>query len=231
MLDKKKHETILKSILKDIYKDTLLSQYLVFKGGTACYLFYNLPRFSVDLDFSMRKEIDMDTRKKILDRLCVIAEGYGKVEECRDKRYTLFVLLRHTKGQHYVKLEVSKVSTADAYDFVDYFGLSIPVLKKEKMFAEKLTALTSRKSVATRDLFDIHFFFKEFWPLDEAYLKRLTDKSASDYLNYCADFIKEKIQPETILMGLGQLIDEKQRIWVKENLAEDTIFQIRNYLD
>ena len=40
-------------ILKDIYTDASISSLLGFKGGTCVYLFYNLPRFSVDLDFDL----------------------------------------------------------------------------------------------------------------------------------------------------------------------------------
>jgi predicted nucleotidyltransferase component of viral defense system len=47
------HKTILFQILKDIYKETRISPYLGFKGGTAASLFYGLDRFSVDLDFDL----------------------------------------------------------------------------------------------------------------------------------------------------------------------------------
>jgi len=40
-------------VLKDIYTDADLAAYLGFKGGTALMLFYELPRFSVDLDFNL----------------------------------------------------------------------------------------------------------------------------------------------------------------------------------
>ena len=40
-------------ILKDIYTDISIGPLLGFKGGTCAYFFYNLPRFSVDLDFDL----------------------------------------------------------------------------------------------------------------------------------------------------------------------------------
>ena len=60
MLDIQKHKFILVSILKDIYSDVSLGSIFGFKGGTAFYLFYNLPRFSVDLDFNL-----LDIKKSI----------------------------------------------------------------------------------------------------------------------------------------------------------------------
>ena len=42
-------------ILRDIYSDLELANYLGFKGGTALMFFHGLPRFSVDLDFNLLK--------------------------------------------------------------------------------------------------------------------------------------------------------------------------------
>ena len=53
MTDINKHKFFLVSILKDIYSDIELANSLGFKGGTAQMLFYDLPRFSVDLDFNL----------------------------------------------------------------------------------------------------------------------------------------------------------------------------------
>ena len=53
MLDTDRHKNILIKILKDIYTDNTIGPILGFKGGTAAYLFYDLPRFSVDIDFDL----------------------------------------------------------------------------------------------------------------------------------------------------------------------------------
>ncbi|MEK6848678.1 MAG: nucleotidyl transferase AbiEii/AbiGii toxin family protein, partial [Nanoarchaeota archaeon] len=51
-------------IEKDYFQDKLLysiyrqTNLLVFKGGTALYKLYNLPRFSEDLDFSIINKLD-----------------------------------------------------------------------------------------------------------------------------------------------------------------------------
>jgi len=52
MLDKNKHREIMYSILRDIFSSDL-GKYLAFKGGTACYFFHGLDRFSTDLDFDL----------------------------------------------------------------------------------------------------------------------------------------------------------------------------------
>ena len=54
-MDDARHRAKLIVILKDIYDDSELRTALGFKGGTAAMLFYDLPRFSVDLDFDLLK--------------------------------------------------------------------------------------------------------------------------------------------------------------------------------
>ena len=48
-----KHKLYMLRILKDVFNDPELSQILVFKGDTSLMFFYQLPRFSVDLDFNI----------------------------------------------------------------------------------------------------------------------------------------------------------------------------------
>ena len=55
------HKNILTTILKDIFTNQSIAPYLGFKGGTAVLFFYNLNRFSVDLDFDL-----LDEKKKLL---------------------------------------------------------------------------------------------------------------------------------------------------------------------
>ena len=52
-MDTNKHKFFMLQLLKDIFSDALLSSVLAFKGGTATMFFYNLPRFSTDLDFNL----------------------------------------------------------------------------------------------------------------------------------------------------------------------------------
>jgi len=53
MIDLNKHKFIIVQILKDIYSDLEIANELGFKGGTALMLFYDLPRFSADIDFNL----------------------------------------------------------------------------------------------------------------------------------------------------------------------------------
>ena len=53
MLDKEKHELVMTQILKDIFTDVAIAPFLGFKGGTAAYFFYELPRFFVHISLSL----------------------------------------------------------------------------------------------------------------------------------------------------------------------------------
>ena len=52
-MDLNKHKLLMLRILNDIFTDKELAASLAFKGGTALMFFYQLPRFSVDLDFNL----------------------------------------------------------------------------------------------------------------------------------------------------------------------------------
>jgi predicted nucleotidyltransferase component of viral defense system len=45
------HQLLMKQILTQAFRRNKLLAHLAFKGGTCLCFFYNLPRFSVDLDF------------------------------------------------------------------------------------------------------------------------------------------------------------------------------------
>ena len=63
-----KHKGLLLQILKDIYSNTSISPFLGFKGGTAAFMFYNLPRFSVDLDFDLLRSEERRVGKECRSR-------------------------------------------------------------------------------------------------------------------------------------------------------------------
>ena len=78
MFDISKHKYYLVRILKDIYADKLLSTVLGFKGGSAHMLFYNLPRFSVDLDFNL---LDKTESEIVFQKVRHILSAYGTIKD------------------------------------------------------------------------------------------------------------------------------------------------------
>ena len=195
MLNIARHELILNNIIKDIYGDRFLAPILGFKGGTACYLFYNLPRFSTDLDFDL---LDIKQDKEVLKRLEKILSKYGKVKESVIKRYTVFSLLSYEEKLQNVKVEISIRDFQDNYKIINYFGVPVLVIVKEDMFANKLLALSQRKKMANRDLFDAHFFLERNWPINEEIIKTRANKDLKQYLKYLIIFVEKNVSNNSI---------------------------------
>lgn len=223
MFDKKEHKTLLVKILKEIYSNTYLRKTLGFKGGSALYLFYNLPRLSVDLDFNLLEE---KNKNKVFGEVKKILENFGDLEEAREKRFTLFFLLSYKRRMRKIKIEISKRPSADAYEVKQYLGIPVLVMKKENMAAGKLSALLTRKKFAARDLFDLWYILNQDWMIDEHSLKNHTHLSLKDALNKSLNKIKA-VHKKQLLQGVGELIDEKQKNWVKDKLKDELIFLIK----
>ncbi len=222
-----KHKSVMTKILKDIYSDKTLGPALGFKGGTAASLFYDLPRFSVDLDFDL---LDTTKEEVMLKRIKTMLSAYGRVEEAVKKRFTLFFLLSYQKNERHLKVEISRRPIKNIYTVLSWLGIPMLVMSRQDMFAHKLAALLDRKVFANRDLFDVWFFAKSDWPLNEEKLKELTGENKAAYLKKCIDYI-EKLDERYILQGLGELLDEKQKIWARQHLRFEAAFQLKLELE
>lgn len=227
MLDRTRHELILNNIIKDVYGNRFLAPILGFKGGTLCYLLYGTPRFSTDLDFNL---LDPKQKEKVFKRFKKVLSKYGEIKESWMKKNTIFFLLSYREKLQNVKVEISMRDFGNNYEIINYFGLPVLIMKKENIFAHKLVALSERKKIAHRDLFDIHFFLEGNWPLNEEIIKMRTNKSLKEYLKYLIRFIKKNVSEKNILAGLGEILDKKQKSFVKVNLKKETLFLLNVYL-
>lgn len=227
MLDPGRHKTTLINLLKDIYSDVELRTILGFKGGTAAMMFYDLPRLSVDLDFDLLQE---DKKELVLKKIKKIISPYGEIRDAAEKKFTLFFLLNYEKGKQAIKIEISKRRGTNVYEFKNYLGVSMLVIRQEDAAAGKLAALITRKNFAMRDVFDIWYFLKNEWPINEVVLKEKTGLSVKQALKVAVKKVA-KIEKNQILRGLGELLDNKQKAWAKENLIPDTIFHLKFYLE
>lgn len=227
MLDRTRHELILNNIIKDVYGDRFLAPILGFKGGTACYLLHRVPRFSTDLDFNL---LNPKQKERVFKRFKEILSKYGRIKESWMKKNTIFFLLSYEEKLQNVKVEISIRDFGNNYEVINYFGLPVLVMKKENIFTHKLVALSERKKIANRDLFDIHFFLEGNWPINEEIIKMRTNKNLKEYLKYLARFIKKNVSEKNILFGLGEILDERQKSFVKANLKKETLFLLNVYL-
>lgn len=225
MLNQTKHRVILLEILKDIYSDPELRTLLGFKGGTAAMLFYDLPRLSVDLDFDL---LDADKKELVFEKMKALLTQHGLLRQAVEKRNTLFFLISYERGKRTIKVEISKRKGASSFEPKGYLGVMALVMKPEDVIAGKLSALLTRRKFAMRDVFDMWYFLKNKWPINEMVLTEKTGLSLSKALELAIKKVSE-IEKRQILQGLGELVDAKQKTWVREKLIDEVVFYLRLY--
>lgn len=225
-LNTAKHKNILTKILREIFMDPSIAPYLGFKGGTAALLFYGLNRFSVDLDFDLLNETK---EEYIFDRIKTILEKYGKLKEAEKKRFNLFYLLSYNDkdvNAQNVKIEINRRNFGSKYNVESYLGISMNVMTKEDMFAHKLVAMHERIGKTNRDIFDVQFFFAHDWPINKVIVENRTNMPYQEFLRKAIEVL-EKLDNKDILSGMGELLDEKQKAWVKTKLKTETLFLLK----
>lgn len=233
MLNRENHQLIMGQILKDIYTDISISSLLGFKGGTCAYFFYNLPRFSVDLDFDLLN-VNEENKKVVFEKIVIILKKYGEVKNQYIKRFTVFALLSYGDTDHNIKVEINIRKPVENiqkyYEMKEYLGISMLVAKKDYLFASKLSALTLRNETAMRDIYDIHYFTKNSWDINNEVIREKIGKNTKEYLIDCVSFI-EKVKDNQILQGLGELVqNEKEKEWIRNHLKTEVVFMLKNYI-
>jgi len=229
-LDIAKHKNILIKILKSIFTDSTIGPLLGLKGGTAALLFYDLDRFSVDIDFDL---IDATKEDHVFNRVKTILESYGVLKEAEKKRFNLFYLLSYNDkniNAQNVKVEINRRNSGSKYDVKSYLGISMKVMTREDMLAQKLVAMFERIGKTNRDIFDVYFFLAHDWPINRQIVENRTEMSYKEFLKKCIEAL-EKIDDKDILAGMGELLTEKQKAWAKAKLKTETLFLLRLALE
>lgn len=227
LLDYPKHKNILLQILKDIFSDTSISPYIAFKGGTAALIFYNLTRNSVDLDFDL---LDKTKEQYIFDKINKIAVSYGKIVDSRIKRFNLITVISYDEKAQNIKIEINRRDFGSKYEVITFLGISMLVMVKEDMFANKLMAMYERIGKTSRDIYDVYFFIKNNWPINRDLVERRAKMPFKDLLVKCI-LLLEKMNNKRILDGLGEVLLEPQKDWVRDKLKTETIFLLNAWLE
>ncbi len=229
-LDKTVHKNILIKILKDIYRDSSLGPILGFKGGTAAYLFYNLERFSVDLDFDL---LDKEKEDYIFNQIKKILKNYGTLKQAEKKRFNLIYVLSYKEkvqdGQN-IKVEINRREFGSKYEIKTYLGISMRVMTQEDMFAHKFCAMYERIGKTNRDIFDVWYFLQNEWPVNRKIVEDRTDMNFKKFLQKSIDLL-EQISNQSILSGMGEFLDNKQKDWARAKLKSETIFLLKLRLE
>jgi predicted nucleotidyltransferase component of viral defense system len=228
MFNRNKHREILFNLIRKIYSSPA-GQYLGFKGGTMLYFFYELDRFSVDLDFDLLDLEKSDLVKKELEKILV---EFGEIKDQMDKENTLFFLLDYGEGESNVKIEISKIGLeTNEYEVKNFYGIDLKTQVIEDSFANKLVASLERNRTANRDFFDIEFMFRKGFDFNEKIIEARTGKKAEVFLRELLDFLKRYEPSRGWLDGLGELVDEEKKTWVRDNLKREVMGRVEFRLE
>jgi predicted nucleotidyltransferase component of viral defense system len=225
MVDLNKHKFFMLQILKEIYSDIELSNYLGFKGGTAMMFFYDLPRFSVDLDFNL---IDPAKEDLVYEKVRKILLKYGKIFDEAKKFYGLIVVLDYGTDERKLKVEISNRMFDDHYEIRNLLGVNIKMMVSRDMFAHKLCALLDRGTVTNRDIFDCHFFMQQRTPINKSIVEFRMKIPLADHIQNCIVKL-ESISDKGMLNGLGELMTDEIKNFVRTKLRAETIELLRFY--
>lgn len=216
MLNKDIHRQKMYNILVDIFNSNL-SKYLAFKWWTACYFIHSLDRFSTDLDFDLiseYEELDID--------IINILKKYWEI-----KKWKYNLKLSYWEDDMNIKIDINrKVWKNNKYEIINFYWTDITVQDKSTIFANKLVALTQR--IANRDIYDVYFFIKNNFEINEDVIIERTWYSKNDLFIKIISIL-EKISENTtlgyrILDWLGEVLkDEKHKHFVKTRLVKELI--------
>jgi len=227
MVDINQHKFYLVQILKEIYADIELANCLGFKGGTALMFFYDLPRFSVDLDFNL---LCIKNEDIVYTKVRNIILKYGNIYDEAKKFYGPLIVLDYGVGERKLKVEISNRVFDNHYETKNFLGINMKVMVQPDMFAHKLCALLDRNTVTNRDIFDCWFFMQKQTPVNKYIIESRMNMQYVDYLQKCIEHL-ESMNDKGLLQGLGEIMDNEMKKFVKTKLRKETTDLLRFYKD
>jgi len=228
------HKVHLLRVLTKIIDNPILSQSLYFKGGTCASMQNILDRFSVDLDFDVKSKSDEKVLRsefhKIFKKLDYTISQESKVALEFFLKYKNSPNLRNTLKIDALNFQVK--SNLYAPIFLPEIGRTINCQTKETIFANKLVAVKDRfnkhKSIACRDIYDIHHFFMIGLNYRSEIIIERTSLSPHKYFEYLIDFIDQKVTQQLIDQDLNTLLPLDSFNKIRKILKSETILFLQN---
>lgn len=228
------HKAQMYRILSDLLDDPIICQNVFFKGGTCASMLGFLDRFSIDLDFDVKRNIN----KKIIDvKLRKIFKGLGLVVAKKSKG-SLFYVMKYETPKHtrnsiklsFIDYPIKSNIYASLYlTEINRFAIC---QTKETMFGNKLVAVTDRykkyHALAGRDIYDVHHFFLQGYHYQEKIIVERTGKKVTDYLQELIDFIQRKVSEKVISEDLSFLLPYDKFKLMRKVLKTETMLFLQN---
>lgn len=232
------HRSWLLRTLVELYDDAYLSQKLLFKGGTCAALQGQLDRFSVDLDFDC--DAIGDEVAIVRNKMEVVFEKLGLEIKDSSKNVPQYFLRYPAKegNRNTLKIDVTMPSVkANTYEKarIDEIDRIVTCQTIETMFANKLVALIERweknKSIAGRDLYDIHYFFLQGFRYNEKVIIERRNSDVKSFFEKLAEFIEKYVTTTLIDQDLNTLLEHGQFQKIRKNLKQETLMFLKNELE
>ena len=228
------HKAQLYRLLIRLLDDPEIASNIFFKGGTCSTMLGFLDRFSVDLDFDLKKR---SNKNKLRKKLYKIFDDLNlKIKDESKNALQFFLLYQAPEGQrNTIKLDILD----NSFKTVNYHPQYLKDIDrmaicqtKESIVANKLVAITDRykkrKTIAGRDVYDIHFFLSHGFGYRKEIIKERTNKSALVYLQELKMFISKKITQTIINQDLNFLLSHKQFNSIRKTLKTETLMLIED---
>lgn len=176
-------EHIEKNYFQDLFLFNLFrkTNKFVFKGGTALYKFYELPRFSEDLDFSLTDELNFDDIENTI-KDCINISNIFKIKSIKRIKDSLLIKISCqgiVTKYNSLRIDINfKNKILLGFDiknyvseYIDILPFSLRILKPTEIISEKIHSLLNREKA--RDLFDLFFLLRQFNLDEKIIIKKL----------------------------------------------------------
>ena len=215
------HKAWLYRLLAEIYDNQILAELLYFKGGTCAAMLGWLDRFSIDLDFDfVGKKRGLKTAQKEMEN---IFKDLGLTIKDKSRKTPQYFLKYPAKSgaRNTIKIDTTfppnKTNIYQPYKFSEINRI-IYCQTIETMFANKLVTVLDRwekhKSLAGRDIYDIHYFFLNGCGYEKAVIEERRKQPVIKFMQELLKFIDKKFNQKTIDQDINHLLslDKFQKI-------------------
>ncbi|MBI1870908.1 MAG: nucleotidyl transferase AbiEii/AbiGii toxin family protein [Chlamydiae bacterium] len=204
------HEQMEMKILDHMRKVKILDA-LIFGGGTMLRLCFDLPRYSVDLDFYLKAERKafLPQAKKFTDSL---EEMGAKIKDHAEKYFSFLWEIRIPSYSRHLKIEIRKLSDQAkdtqlniAHSPFSSLQVRLRTLTLKQMWLNKIMALSERKEV--RDAYDLEFLTRR----GGGDFKTLTKSRIEKLLQVLNAFSKQELK------AMGSVLEKEEREMIASN--------------
>ncbi|MDR2126268.1 MAG: nucleotidyl transferase AbiEii/AbiGii toxin family protein [Prevotellaceae bacterium] len=219
MIDTDKYRFLIIQILKDVYADIELSNYLGLKGETALMLYYNLPRCAIDLDFNL---IDHNKEKPVLEKIKNILMKYGNIFDLAIIFFGQTITLSHGIENRKTKIEISKQESNNNYEIKNLLGINMRVMTVNDILANKLCDMSDSSAILNRSIFDTWFLLNRNIDINKFIVESKTKMKFNDYLQKCINKL-ETIESTELLDGMEEYVRARIKNFILTKLLPEII--------